>query len=81
MLRRYYNDLWEYDIEELRWRSVSPSSAARPSPRGGSQVAVAGRFQSFRDLSDVALACAGCLHALPIAGPCLLKLQAKPRCF
>ena len=41
---RYFSDLWEYDIEELRWRGVSPGSAARPSPRGGSQVAVAGRF-------------------------------------
>ncbi|KAK9845440.1 hypothetical protein WJX81_006475 [Elliptochloris bilobata] len=39
---QYFNDLWEYDIEELRWRSVPPGSAARPSPRGGSQVAVAG---------------------------------------
>jgi hypothetical protein len=29
-------------MDDLCWTSISPGSAARPSPRGGSQVAVAG---------------------------------------
>ena len=66
-LRRYFNDLWEYDIEELRWRGVSPGSAARPSPRGGSQVAVAGRFRACERVQ-------GCL-ARRVAG---LRSAAQP---
>ena len=35
--RRYYNDLWLFDTEELRWEQVARPGVA-PAPRGGCQV-------------------------------------------
>jgi hypothetical protein len=43
VLRRYYNDLWEFSLEELKWTPLGPKPGhAAPSPRGGCQLAVAG---------------------------------------
>ena len=35
--RRYYNDLWVFDTEGLRWEQVARPGVA-PAPRGGCQV-------------------------------------------
>lgn len=44
---RYYNDLWELDVAELKWRSLGPppgatSGTSWPSPRSGFQLALHG---------------------------------------
>lgn len=39
---KYYNDLWVFDLEELKWTSVGDPTGQRPSPRSGCQVAVHG---------------------------------------
>lgn len=40
---RYYNDLWEFQIEELKWVALGPKPGhPAPAPRGGCQVAVYG---------------------------------------
>ena len=36
---RYYNDLWEFDTEELRWAPVETRGPV-PAPRGGCQLAL-----------------------------------------
>jgi len=39
--RRYYNDLYELDLEELKWSSLGPRPGAlAPSPRSGCQLAL-----------------------------------------
>jgi hypothetical protein len=40
VLARYYNDLWAYDLEELRWDALGRPGANAPSPRGGCQLAL-----------------------------------------
>jgi hypothetical protein len=38
---RYYNDLWSFDLEELKWESLGPTPGqAAPPPRGGCQLAL-----------------------------------------
>lgn len=37
---RYYNDLWEFDVESLTWTAVGKPNAQTPSPRGGCQMVV-----------------------------------------
>ncbi|KAL4541299.1 hypothetical protein Ndes2437B_g05679 [Nannochloris sp. 'desiccata'] len=38
---RYYNDLWSFDLEELKWKSLGPTPGqAAPPPRGGCQLAL-----------------------------------------
>mmetsp|Transcript_35362 Transcript_35362/g.89532 ORF Transcript_35362/g.89532 Transcript_35362/m.89532 type:complete len:561 (-) Transcript_35362:2296-3978(-) len=44
---KYYNDLWELDVSELKWKSLGPlpnaqSGATWPSPRSGFQLALHG---------------------------------------
>lgn len=42
---RYYNDLWVFDLAEMRWECLGPPEHAGvnwPSPRGGCQLAVHG---------------------------------------
>ena len=39
-MRRYYNDVWIYNINTAAWASIKGGPASGPSPRGGSQVAV-----------------------------------------
>lgn len=39
---RYFNDVWEFDVEELTWAEVGPASGAMPGPRGGCRIAVYG---------------------------------------
>ena len=39
---RYYNDLWEFDVDELKWSSAGDGTAQRPAPRGGCQMVVHG---------------------------------------
>ena len=38
---RYFNDLWQFDIESLKWEQISRPGAV-PAPRGGCQMVVAG---------------------------------------
>lgn len=41
---RYYNDLWCYDLEEMRWENIGPPPGQlAPSPRGGCQLVAHGR--------------------------------------
>ena len=42
--RRYYNDLWLFDTEELRWEQVARPGVS-PAPRGGCQVRVRARVR------------------------------------
>ena len=43
LVRRYYNDLWEYSFEELKWLKIEYApGAALPAPRGGCQLALQG---------------------------------------
>lgn len=38
---RYYNDLWSFDLEELKWEPLGPSPGVpAPAPRGGCQLAL-----------------------------------------
>ncbi|KAL4853408.1 Kelch domain-containing protein 4 [Chlorella vulgaris] len=40
---RYFNDVWSYDTEELRWMLLGPKAGhTAPSPRGGCQLALTG---------------------------------------
>lgn len=40
---RYFNDVWSYDTEELRWMPLGPKAGhTAPSPRGGCQLALTG---------------------------------------
>jgi hypothetical protein len=38
--RRYFNDLWAFDLEELSWRQLSKPGIIGPRPRGGCQMVV-----------------------------------------
>ena len=40
--RRYFNDTWTYDLDELKWVLVGRPGGNAPSPRGGCQLAVHG---------------------------------------
>ncbi len=39
---RFYNDLWEFVIADLKWHPLGRPDATRPSPRGGCQLALHG---------------------------------------
>lgn len=39
--RRYFNDLWVFSIEELKWEQMARPGSA-PAPRGGCQLVVNG---------------------------------------
>jgi hypothetical protein len=38
---RYYNDTWQFNIEELSWEALETSGSS-PAPRGGCQLALHG---------------------------------------
>ena len=41
--RRYYNDVWSFDLAELKWTPLGPKAGhAAPEPRGGCQLALHG---------------------------------------
>lgn len=40
--RRYYNDLWELDLAELKWSCVGRPEGVQPSPRSGMGLLVSG---------------------------------------
>lgn len=43
VLARYYNDVWEFSLEELKWAPLGPKPGqVAPSPRGGCQLALYG---------------------------------------
>ena len=38
---RYYNDLWSFDLEEMKWNPIGPAPGqTAPAPRGGCQLAL-----------------------------------------
>ncbi len=40
-MRRYYNDVWEFSLEDLKWTPLGPKPGQPdPSPRGGCQLMV-----------------------------------------
>ena len=40
---RYYNDVWSFDLEDLRWTPLGPKPGqTAPAPRGGCQLALSG---------------------------------------
>ena len=39
---RFYNDLWEFVIPDLKWNALGRPTDTRPSPRGGCQLALHG---------------------------------------
>ena len=38
---RYYNDVWEFDVDELKWTLLEIKGSC-PEPRGGCQLALHG---------------------------------------
>lgn len=41
--RSYYNDVWSFDLEELKWSPLGPKPGqSAPAPRGGCQLALHG---------------------------------------
>ena len=42
-MHRYFNDVWQFDLEELRWTPLGPKPGqSAPAPRGGCQLALDG---------------------------------------
>ena len=39
-LLRYYNDLWELDLDTLKWSALGAAGALAPPPRSGCQLAL-----------------------------------------
>jgi len=70
--RRYYNDLWLFDTEELRWEQVARPRVS-PAPRGGCQVWVSARIR-VRVRADARILSAPFHHKV------LLILHAPGRC-
>ncbi len=57
---KYYNDLWELDLETLKWTSLGKPGAIAPPPRSGCQLALhadAGMLYLYGGTHDTADAC------------------------
>jgi hypothetical protein len=69
---RYYNDIWAFDVAEMRWTTLGrlEGGAAWPSPRSGCQLALHGDVLFvYGGYSKVSERVCGCTplrcHALP----------------